>query len=33
MALSLCVVSIVLSFAVLLLNEALVKRFNGRRER
>jgi molybdate transport system permease protein len=33
MALSLCLVSIVLSFAVLLLNEALVKRFNGRRAR
>jgi molybdate transport system permease protein len=30
MALSLCLVSIVLSLAVLLLNEALVRRFNGR---
>lgn len=33
MALSLCLVSIVLSFAVLLMNEALVRRFNGREGR
>ncbi len=32
MALSLCVVSIVLSFAVLLLNEGLLRRFSRRRE-